>query len=53
MPATNDDLYAALIAALAKLIDAEKRAKGMIHVGSANREAIALIQQTKAELAKR
>lgn len=48
---TNEDLYAAMVAVLLKLIDMEKRAKGIIRSGGDySDEAVELIEQTKEHL---
>lgn len=48
---SNNDVYAALIAVLSKLIDQEKRAKGTTRLGGDYlTEAIAVVEQTKLKL---
>lgn len=51
MSVSNEDLYAAMVAVLSKLIDVEKRAKGTTRMGGDySSEAQQLIRQTKAQL---
>lgn len=48
---TNEDLYAAMVAVLSKLIDAEKRSKGTTRLGGDySSEAVQLIKMTKRQL---
>lgn len=48
---TNEDVYAALVAVLSKLLDAEQRAKGTTRSGgNYTAEAVSLIEKTKAHL---
>lgn len=51
MKVSNEDLYAAMVLVLSKLIDAEKREKGATRIrGDHISEAEHLIRQTRAQL---
>lgn len=48
---SNEDLYAAMVAVLSKLIDAEKREKGTTRMGgNYSAEAVQLVRATKQQL---
>lgn len=50
MSVSNEDLYAAMVVVLGKLITAQKRAKGVTSTSNFHTEAEQLIRQTKAQL---
>jgi len=48
--ATNDDLYAAMVAVLAKQLEAEQKQKGVQRTGGYEHDALRVIEATKRQL---